>query len=197
MEIADCFLDLVVAGLIADVADLRDLETHRIVEKGLLHIYSPLLQTIIDKNDYTLKGKLNPKGISFSVAPIINSITRIGTLDEKEMLFKSMLERFACTLIPSEKRGHKGEPVQLVEEAYRIASNVRNRQNKIRDGKLAELLELIETNNLADNKILVVQDPVSNGDEKGITGLVANQLMSKYKKPVLLLHATEKDGEII
>ena len=197
VEIADCFLDLVVAGLIADVADLRDLETHRIVEKGLLHIYSPLLQTIVDKNDYTLKGKLNPKGISFSVAPIINSITRIGTLDEKEMLFKSMLERFACTLIPSEKRGHKGEPVQLVEEAYRIASNVRNRQNKIRDGKLAELLELIETNNLADNKILVVQDPVSNGDEKGITGLVANQLMSKYKKPVLLLHATEKDGEII
>jgi len=51
---------------------------------------------------------VTPFGISFYIAPYINATIRIGTLDEKMILFESMLDFKAYELIPSTKRGCKG-----------------------------------------------------------------------------------------
>ena len=40
---ADDLLDLVALGLIADMMDLRDYETKRLIDKGLNHIINPIM----------------------------------------------------------------------------------------------------------------------------------------------------------
>ena len=68
--------------------------------------------------------------------------------------------------------------------------NIRSRQTKARDNTLATIEKIIAENNLLDNKILIVCIPSSIHVEKNLTGLIANQLMSKYQRPVLLLNET-------
>lgn len=82
------------------------------------------------------------------------------------------------------------------EQACRTCSNVKNKQTKMRDEALEFIETLIEENNLLDNKILLIQIPVELEVNKNLTGLIANQLMGKYQRPVLLLNQTEIDGEI-
>jgi hypothetical protein len=43
------------------------------------------------KNEYFLKGKITPIGAAFYIAPFVNAIVRSGTLAEKEIVFKSMI----------------------------------------------------------------------------------------------------------
>lgn len=48
-------------------------------------------------------------------------------------------------------------------------------------------------NNLLKHKVLAIKlDNMSI--DRGITGLIANELMSKYKRPVVLLSKTEHEG---
>ena len=42
-DIADDFLDLAAIGMVSDMMDLRDFETHRLVEKGLNNIKNPFV----------------------------------------------------------------------------------------------------------------------------------------------------------
>lgn len=55
---------------------------------------------------------------------------------------------------------------------------------------------LIEENNLLDNKILAIKIPANLSVDKNLTGLIANVLMDKYQRPVLLLNQTSHNGEI-
>ena len=52
-----------------------------------------------------------------------------------------MLEYKAFQRIPSTKRGHKlGDMEQLIEQAIRVSTNVKNRQTRVQDTSL-EILE--------------------------------------------------------
>jgi hypothetical protein len=61
-----------------------------------------------------------------------------------------------------------------VEQACRNSTNIKNRQTKARDAEAIIIEQLIEKNNLADNKILIVQLPTDHYVEKTLTGLIAN-----------------------
>ena len=55
---ADDYLDLASLGIIADVMDLRDLETKHIISRGLKNIRNPFLKLVIDNDErYFPKGK--------------------------------------------------------------------------------------------------------------------------------------------
>ena len=196
-DIADDFLDLAAIGMVSDMMDLRDFETHRLVEKGLNNIKNPFVLGIVEKNDFSLKGRLNPHGVSFCISPVVNAVTRVGTLDEKDLLFQAFLENHAYKEIPGNKRGHKGEMTPLVDEAIRVAGNVRSRQNKVRDSKFEKVVDLIESGHLTDNKIIAVCQNEITDDERGITGLIANQTMAKYKRPVLILSPVKHDDGLL
>jgi single-stranded-DNA-specific exonuclease len=133
-------LDLVMLGLVADMMSLRDLETRRLISKGLAQIRNPFLAGMVEKNSFSLGSSITPIGIAFYVAPYVNAITRMGTIEEKKTLFESMLEWKAYEEIPSTKRGCKGLFESRVEQAIRTCINVKNRQTKARD----EALEAIE-----------------------------------------------------
>ena len=193
---ADKYLDLVALGMIADMMDLRYLETKHLIQLGCENIRSPFIKMMMARNEYSIKGQLTPFTVGFYIAPYVNAVARVGTQQETLLLAESMLEYRAYEQIPSTKRGCSGQVESRVEQACRTANNVRNRQNKARDVSTEFVDKLIETNNLLDNKILVVQAPKANGLDTNITGLIGNQTSAKYQHPVLILNERDHDGEI-
>lgn len=182
---ADQFLDLVALGEVADMMSLRDFETKRLIEKGLKQIRNPYFRGAIQRDSFHFNDEITPIGVAFYIAPLVNATTRVGTQEEKLILFESMLDFKGYELIPSTKRGCKGQAETRVEQACRNCTNIKNRQTKIRDTSLEKIEQIIETQNLTKNKILLVQ---VEGADRNLTGLIANQLMSKYQKPTLLLN---------
>lgn len=164
--------------------DIRDFETRHLIKTGLAKINNPFLKTMIAKNAIKIP-EVNNLAIAFYVAPYVNAVCRTGTIEEKKLLFESMLEWKAYKEVPSSKRGAKlGETEILVEQAVRVCSNVKARQARQKD-KLAETLEeKIQNENLLDHKILTICSEESYG---GLAGLVCNEYVAKYKRPTLLL----------
>lgn len=182
---AESLLDLVALGNIADMMDVRSFETKHLIQKGISNIQNPYFKALVERQSYSIGDAVTPIGVAFYIAPLINATIRVGTQAEKETMFKAMLYHCAYEMVPSTKRGEKGKEEAIVTQAVRNATNVRNRQKKSRDQGLEYVEQLILQNNLLNNKLIVAQ--ISGELDKNLTGLIANQLMAKYQKPVLLM----------
>ena len=187
VDYADQFLDLVSLGMVADMMDLRDYETKHLITRGLENIRNPYFKGMVDRQSYSLKEGISPIGVAFYIAPYVNATIRMGTQEEKLMLFESMLDYRGYELVPSTKRGCKGQQETRVEQACRNCANIKNRQTKARDAALENIERIIKEKKLLENKILVIKLDSFEAD-KNLTGLIANQLMAKYQRPVLLLN---------
>ena len=198
-DYADNILDLVAIGMVSDMMDLRNFETRELISLGTTILRNPFIVNFVNEQSYSLKGKVTPFGISFYIAPYINATIRVGTLDEKLLLFEAMLDFRSYESIPSTKRGHKGEFETRVEQACRNCRNIKNRQTKARDTSLEIIEEIIERDNLLSHPILIIQ--LDHPVEENLTGLIANQIMGKYMRPVLLLNryieVDEETGEVL
>ena len=191
-DYANHYLDLVALGMVADMMDLREFETKHLINVGLKNIANPYFKGMTIKNEYSLGGKVTPFGVAFYIAPYVNAVTRSGTMEEKIVLFESMLEFKAFEQIPSIKRGHRpGETETRVEQACRNCVNIKNRQTKTRDASLEIIEQIIEEQNLLDNKILLIK--LGEAQRTTLGGLIANQLMSIYQRPVLILSPTSHE----
>lgn len=194
---ADYYLDLVALGEISDMMNMQTPENRYICETGLSAITNVLFQSIIKKqcysmfgiyetdfsNKYYTSGEVNQIKVAFYVTPLINALIRVGTQSDKEMLFRGFIE--GIEVIPSTKRGAKGEFETVAEQVTRNCVNARARQNKEKD-KAIELLDIQIMNDCLDeNKILIL-----NADDLNVstnlTGLIAMGISAKYKKPTLL-----------
>ena len=195
---ADDYLDLVATGNIGDMMSLQSFETRRLAFKGLepSRITNPFLYGMWQKNMFKLGEQPTAWGFTFYVVPLINAITRSGSLDEKELIFNSMLKFRANTEVMSNKRGHKpGEKELLVTQAVRTAGNVKRHQSDAETAGMELVEHLIKENNMLDHKVLLFL--LEPGDIKAeIRGLVANKLMAKYQRPCCMLTKVEKDGEV-
>ena len=194
VDYADQFLDLVALGMVADMMDLRDYETRHLITRGLENIRNPYFKGMVDKQAYSLKDGITPIGVAFYIAPYVNATIRMGTQEEKLMLFESMLDYRGYELVPSTKRGCKGQSETRVEQACRNCTNIKNRQTKARDAALENIERIIKEKNLLANKILTIKLD-SFAADRNLTGLIANQLMAKYQRPVLLLNKTADGWE--
>ena len=184
---AEQYRDLVALGLDADMMSLRSIETKHLISTGLARPRNPFIVTIAEKNSFSLKGKLTPIGVAFYIAPFVNAMTRSGTVEEKQLLFESMLKHRAFIELPSTKRGHSpGETETLVEQAVRIATNVKNRQTKAQDDFMTAIESKITAENLLSHKVLLFLLEPGQVD-RNIAGLVANKIMAKYQRPVCML----------
>lgn len=191
---ANQFLDMVAIGLVGDVMDLRDFETHYLVQTGLSQLQNPFIKGMAEKNHYQLGDNPTPIGVAFYIVPLINSITRVGTLEEKTLLFESMLNWKAFDLVPSTKRGCAGQQETRLDQSLRTCTNVKNRQTRNQDAAVEQVKSIIKENNLLDHKILLVKLEHPSFD-RGITGLIANKLMAEYQRPVALLVEVDEDGK--
>lgn len=195
---ADWYLDLVALGNTGDMMSLKSPETRRLIFKGLepARIHNPFIYEMWQKNMFKLTETPTAWGVTFYIVPFVNAITRSGTLEEKELIFDSMLKFKAFKEIPSNKRGHKqGEMEQLVTQAVRTCTNVKNRQTRSEEAGIQLVTDLIEKNNMMDHKVLLFL--LEPGQIKAeIRGLVANKLMARYQRPCCMLTKAEKDGII-
>lgn len=195
LDIADDFIDLAMLGIIADVMSLQNYETVQIVRTGIKNIKNPFIKTMVQKNAYSLGDEVTPDGVAFYIAPYINAVTRIGTLEERQLLFESMLEWKADDLIPSTKRGCSGQTERLVEQAVRTCNNIKNHQKKLKDENTFSIEQTILEQDLLKDKVLIVQIPKNKSIHKGLTGLIANELANKYQRPTFILNETEENGK--
>ena len=191
---ADQYIDLAALGNCGDMMSLKSIETKHIINKGFKNenIRNPFIYGMAEKNAYSLGNKITPMGAAFYIVPFVNSMVRSGTLEEKKLLFNSMLKTKAFEIIPSNKRGHKlGETEKLVEQALRTAVNVKSRQTRAQDAGMELVEGQIKTNNLMEHKVLIFLLQPGQIDPN-IAGLIANKIMAKYQRPVLML--TNRDG---
>lgn len=137
-DYANDFIDLAALGILSDMESFIPLENKAIISLGLQQIKNPFFYYMIEKNTFSINkmGGVNYMSIAFYVTPFINAIVRSGTMEEKDLVFKSFLSMYAFEKIESGKRGHKGELVPRVEEAVRIATNVKARQTKLQDSAM-------------------------------------------------------------
>ena len=193
---SDNYIDLVALGNCGDMMSLKSIETKHIINKGFKNIQNPFFYYMADKNSYSLGDKLTPMGVAFYIVPFINAMQRSGNLEEKELLFKSMLKYEAFKIIPSTKRGCKGQTEKLVEQAVRTAINVKNRQTRAQDVGMELLENKIISDNLLEHKVLLFL--LEPGEiDKNIAGLIANKMMAKYQRPCCILTKVEEIEESI
>ena len=191
------FADLNALANIGDMMSLMSFETHQIVKDGLARIRNPFFVEMMNRQKFQFEGGITPFGIAFYIVPYINAMVRSGEPEEKKLMFEAMLEWRSDELIPSTKRGCKGQVETRHEQAGRTCVNVKGRQKKAQDASLGNIEALIESENLLDNKLLVLRVPADQID-KNLAGLIANQLANKYARPTLILRIIEQeDGSIV
>ena len=192
---SDDILDLVALGVIADVMSLKNFETKYLITQGIQNFRNPFIIQMAKNQAYSLGEEITPIGIAFYIAPYVNATIRTGSMEDKKLLFESMLDFKAYEQIPSTKRGCKGQFETRVEQACRHCSNVKSRQTKLRDSSFETIKTLIEENNLLDLPILLIQ--LDTYIDKNLIGLIANEIANKYQRPTALLNKYEENGQII
>lgn len=177
--------DLSASGMVADRADFsKDIGAYYMMRTGLKkeNIHSKLIKYLINHNSNLEDTRdMTAKDIGFNVAPLFNSVFRMGKPDELEQVIHGMCE-FDYTLF--NKRLKKDE--HIVAEAYRRASAVKRRQKKQEDEVMEKITERIKEKGSDQHKILIVN---STGiiEDNGLNGLVAMKLVREYKRPVLMV----------
>ena len=185
---ANEYLDLVALGLTGDMMSLTSIETKHLINKGFEpnNIKNPYIYEMWQKNKFKLGEHITSIDAAFYIVPMVNAVQRSGTIEEKELLFKSMLKYEAFEVIPSTKRGCKGQTERLVEQAVRMSTNVKNRQTRAQDASMEYLENKIEKENMMDRKVLLFTLEPGKVD-KNIAGLIANKISAKYQRPSCML----------
>ena len=195
------YMDLVALGEIADVMDRTTTETNYLMLEGLSNIQNKGFQTLLASQSYSLKEKatypwygLTPIDIAFYIAPLINALTRVGSMKEKEAMFYCFVE--PDLVLPSTKRGAKvGDTETAAEQTARVGKNAKARQDKLKE-KAIDLIDFkIQKNGLASNNIILVEIEPEDNIPPELTGLVAMAIVNKYNKPVMIGRRNDK-GEI-
>lgn len=193
------YIDLAALGEIADVMDRSTSETNYLMMEGLKNIRNRGFQTLLEAQSFSLKEKatypytgLTPIDVAFYIAPLINAITRVGSIKEKETMFYCFIE--PDRLVPSTKRGAKeGDTETAAGQTARVGGNAKNRQNKIKE-KAIDLIDFkIQKNQLDDNNIILVELDDGDNIPQEMTGLIAMAVVSKYHKPCMLGRRNSQD----
>ena len=189
---AETYMDLAALGEIADVMNRANIETNYLMMEGLLRIENKGLRTLIEAQSYSLKEKatwpytgITPIDIAFYIAPLINAITRVGTVTEKETMFYCFIE--PDRPLQSTKRGAKpGDVETAAEQTARVGKNAKARQDRLKEQALGTIDFKIQKDGLDENNIILIEIDGSDNIPQELTGLIAMNVVSKYHKPVMI-----------
>lgn len=175
---------LAACGIIADVMDIGDLENKQIVTTGLRYLREHLFlyQLIQDTHYNNEEPTPTIKDIGWVIGPNINAIIRLGTMEQKTMIFKSLVS--PMLLVPSSKRGEEDQDVPVYQEAVRLCKNAKKRQTTAVDRSIRIIENELQIKD-SDRAIVYVDENQELTFE--LSGLIANKLLSQYNRPVILL----------
>ena len=194
-DYADKMLDIVALGNISDVMDMRECETRYYVDLGLSKIRSKLFKALIEKQSYSMNGVVNITSVQFYVTPILNSMIRVGSAEDKDLLFRAFIE--TDEVFKYKKRGETEESDEdIYTRAARLCYNAKNRQGKEVQKGVDAIDELIQEKEIYKDKVMFIN--VSDILGETLTGLVAIKIAEKYNRPCLLLRRQKvrEDGSL-
>ncbi|WP_310876975.1 DHH family phosphoesterase [Priestia megaterium] len=187
LSYAEDYSDLAAIGIIGDMADMQELGTRYNALQGMHKVCNPLYKALLEKQDYSMGSEINAINLTFYIVPLINAVVRSGKQKEKEQMMRAFLESDE-EVFYKYRDIEKYEPIAV--NTARMMGNVKQRQAKAVKKGVGILEERIEQKNLLDNKVLIVN--VAGIIDKDFTGLVANQVSNKYKRPTLLIRPDAK-----
>ena len=183
-DLAKKYLDIVAFGNISDVMDIRSAQTRYYIEEGLENINNKFLKALDKAQEFSTKGEVNIHNISWYWTPICNSMIRIGSLEDRDLLFRAFIE--TDEVFPYKKRGS----TEFVDEdiytrAARLCKNIKSKQDKMRDTLCEELKEQVNPN----DKVAVL---IAAEADSGIVGLSTMRLAEWAGKPCIVLKEHEE-----
>lgn len=201
-DYADNYLDLCALANISDVMDIRSCETKYLIDVGLNNIRNKCLKSFVTAQDYSMNGKLNIHNVQWYITPILNGMIRIGSKEEKELLFKAFIENDEFFDYKTAKRKDKESEIikeSIYDRAVRLCKNAKSRQDKIKEKGVKSIIEVAEKNNSDDKVVMVDATELLDG---GLSGVVAIKIAEIFNKPCILLNkhiekkvVTESDGK--
>lgn len=181
----DIELDYDLAGLgqISDMSNLDDKNIYGIVQEGLSNITSKMLVEFF-KDDPEL---LSIKHLQFSLIPKTNSVSRIGTHEDRKLIFDALIDKDELKPVSVRHKGQDGKmhteifQMNVYERAKRTLNKVKTKQDRLVKKALKDIKWLTDSDSEFNAVVL------DSKYDKGITGLVANRLLGQTKKPALTL----------
>lgn len=195
-EFADDYLDLCALANISDVMDMRSYETRYLTDLGLLNVKNKCFQALIDAQNYSMNGKVNIHNIQWYITPILNGMIRIGSQEEKELLFRAFIEQ--DEFFEYKKRATKDKPSETIQEsicdrAARLCKNAKNRQDKQKEKSVETIAEIAQAIPFDDKVVMIDTSDIL---DNGLTGVVAIKIAEMFNKPCILLNKFLKnEGE--
>lgn len=192
------FYDLGGLGAIADMMDVRNLETRYYMIEGCKEINNEALKELVEKKSDEFNLGVTIHNSAFTIAPMINAMCRYGKMDEKETMLKAFCN-FKEDIEYQPRRKSKSDPQppkeihSLQKTAARICFNAKTRQDNAAE-KIKETIKIeIEKLKLQKNKVIVFIDnqDIISYEDKSLTGLLGNKLVSYFGKPVIILRQNE------
>lgn len=163
---ADDLIDLAALGEIGDMGSILELENRYIISNGLKNIKNDFFKCLLNNAGYSITGQQDPSwdtilqfttpiSVAFYVVPMINALIRVGTMDEKRLMFEAFLN--GGQMVPCNKRGAKGTLERADIEVARICNNAKAHQKKLTDAAMDMAEIKIGKYDLLENKILFLR----------------------------------------
>lgn len=179
----DKYLDLVALGAIGDVSNVADKEIRYYVTKGLNNITNPFIKAVMERKG--LK-EMTGRDASFSIISMINAVTRIGTVEEKQELFDAIVsdstETTTVEVRKKNKRTGKFDKIPTEMTVHDIivkkCESIKTKQDKI----VKEAMKKVEY--IHDNNVII--GLLDEDVPSSITGLIAMKVSDKHRKPVMI-----------
>lgn len=178
-DLANRYLDLVAFGNISDVMSIKNSQTRYYIEQGMKNINNKFLKALDKAQEFSTKGEINIHNISWYWTPICNSIIRIGTFEERDLVFRAFIE--TDEVFPYKKRG--GTAIideDIYARAARLCKNTKSKQDKMRDALCEELKAQVNP----EDRVAIL---VASEADAGIVGLSAMRLADWAGKPCIVL----------
>ena len=195
-EFADDYLDLCALANISDVMDMRSYETRYLTDLGLLNVKNKCFQALIDAQNYSMNGKVNIHNVQWYITPILNGMIRIGSQEEKELLFRAFIEQ--DEFFEYKKRATKDKPSETIQESIydrvaRLCKNAKSRQDKQKEKSVETIAEIAQAIPFDDKVVMIDTSDIL---DSGLTGVVAIKIAEMFNKPCILLNKFLKnEGE--
>lgn len=182
---ANDYIDLAALGVCADMMSALEIENQAIWKYGFVEIKNPFFKALCEKQKYSMNSEITPTTVAFYIAPLINAMIRMGTMEEKERMAHAFIN--GDDLVPSGKRGESGQLTEIANEAVRECINKKTHQKKLQE-QITESLEMkIAKEDLLSNQILVIElDDEDDDFPSELNGLVATMLSQKHKRPTMI-----------
>lgn len=184
------YIDLCALGIVADMMSMLEVENQYLVQTGFKNIKNKMFKTLLEKQDYSMGGKITPTTVAFYIVPLINAMIRVGSMDEKERLYLSFV--MPEVMVDCHKRGAKGTKERLCVESTRECVNAKSHQDKMKEQMVEKLEAKIFKKDLLSNQVLFIRLEDDDVFPAELNGLVAMSIASKYKRPTIVARLNDE-----